>query len=119
MAYVNRVMETTVSTGTGNLTTAGAIAGFQTFNAAFGTQRSFEACIEAVDANYTPTGDWEVSVCYLSAATTLVRDRLLASSTGAAVSFATGTKRVFCVYPANEVRSTGLGYATHMGCDMP
>lgn len=119
MAFADRAMETSTSTGTGNLTTAGAVAGFQSLNAAFGTQRSFECCIEAVDANSVPTGEWEVTVAYLSASTTLVRDRLLSSSTGAVVNFSAGTKRVFSVYPANEARTTGHGYATSRGFDMP
>lgn len=120
MAFADRVMETTTSTGTGNLTTAGAITGFQTCNAAFGTGRSFECCIEAVDGSGVPTGDWEVCVAYLSASTTLVRDRVLSSSnSGSLVSFSAGTKRVFAVYPANETRSTGHGYATSRGFDLP
>jgi hypothetical protein len=118
MAFADRVMETTTSTGTGNLTTAGAVAGYRTCNAAFGTNVSFEACIEAVDGSGVPTGDWEVSVCHLSASTTLVRGLLLSSSTGSAVNFSAGTKRIFNVYPANEVRTTGNAYAMSRGLDL-
>lgn len=119
MAFSNRAMETTTSTGTGNLTTAGAVTGYRTLNAGFGTNVSFEATIEAVDGSGVPTGDWEVSVCYLSAATTLVRERFIDSSTGATINFSAGTKRIFNTYPAHEIRTTGTALATMRGMDMP
>lgn len=92
MLFKDRVKETTTTTGTGNLTTAGAATGFITFNTAFGTGSSntFQYVIDS------PTGsEWEVGVGYMSASTTLVRSTVLASSnSGAAVNFSAGTKYI-------------------------
>jgi len=88
----NRVQETTTSTGTGNLTLAGAAANYQTFNAAFGLNRLFRYFI-VDDANVA----WEYGIGYLTASTTLVRETVIESTNaGAAVNFGGGTKTVFC-----------------------
>jgi len=96
--YADRVKETTTTTGTGSLTLAGAAAGFQTFSVGIGTSNDTHYCIS--DA---ATGAWEVTAGTLSGSTTLTRGTLLASSTGSRVSFAAGSKDVFCVLPAAEV----------------
>lgn len=90
-ALADRVKDTSTTTGTGNFTLSGtAPTGFQTFNAAFGTTNPFYYVIE-LDA------EWEVGIGELSAATTLVRTTVLASSNAnALVSFSAGTKNVFC-----------------------
>lgn len=109
MAKVNdRVEETTTTTGTGTVTLAGAVAGYQTFTAGFSDGDSVYYVIEAVDANGVPTGDWEVGVgTFTASGTALSRDSIIASSnSGSAVSLAAGTKRVFSNLPAREVRRT-------------
>jgi len=90
----DRVKETTTTTGTGNITTAGAATGFETFNTAFGTDvRFFYAIVGA--------SEWEVGQGYLSASTTLVRETVLQSSNAdALVNFSSGTKDVFQTFPA-------------------
>lgn len=94
-----RVAESTTTTGTGDLTLAGALTGYRTINAAIGANRPFVYSIEAVDANGVPTtGGWEVGVGYLSSSTTLVRYRVLRSSNSDnAVNFITGTKYVYVI----------------------
>jgi len=119
MASADRVMETTTSTGTGDLTTAGAVTGYRTVNNAFGTLATFDCCIEAVDASGVPTGDWEVTEAHLSASTTLVRSRLKSSSTGAVINFAAGTKRIFATQIADEEHTIGGAYATSLGMNLP
>lgn len=97
--FADRVKETTTSTGTGNITLAGAVTQFQAFNAAFGTNSSFYYAIVAQSGS-----EWEVGEGYLSASSTLVRDEVYASSNGgAAVNLSAGTKDVFCTVPAKEV----------------
>lgn len=86
----DRVQETTTSTGTGNLTLAGAAAGYRSFYAAFGATQDFY---------YSIVGgtDWECGVGQISGTTVLVRGTILASSNGgSAVDWAAGTKTVFC-----------------------
>lgn len=98
--YADRVQETTASTGTGNITLAGAATGMRTFNAAFGVGPMFA---------YTIAGgsEWEVGLGYLSAGTTLVRSIVLSSSNAnALVNFSAGDKDVFNTAPA---KSLGLG----------
>lgn len=98
--YADRVQETTTSTGTGNITLAGAASGMRTFNAAFGVGPHFAYCIAG-------GSEWEVGLGYLSNSTTLVRGIVLSSSnSGNAVNFSAGTKDVFNTAPAISV---GLG----------
>lgn len=104
MLYADRVRETTTSTGTGNLTLAGAATGFITCNTAFGVGSTlqFEYVISSVGGS-----EWEVGVGHLSASTTLVRDTILASSnSGSAVNFSAGTKDVRATLSAHAITAT-------------
>lgn len=102
----DRVLETTTTTGTGALTLAGAVAGFRTFTSRFADQDSVFYVVEAVDANGTPTGDWEVGRgTFTASGTTISRDVVDASSNAdALVSFTAGTKRVFNAAPALDAK---------------
>jgi hypothetical protein len=117
--YKDRVRETSTTTGTSDLTTAGAVTGFITFNTAFGTNVLFDYMIEAVDANNIPTGDWEVGRGYLSAATTLVRTVPRAGSAAVPVNFAAGTKIIVCTIAAEQVIGRGRRVATAMQLYLP
>jgi hypothetical protein len=117
--YVDRAMETSTTTGTGAVTTAGAVTGFRTLNAALGLNVLTDYCIEAVDANGVPTGEWEVGEGYLSAATTLVRAVPLSGSGALPVNFSAGTKRVFVTLAAEEVLSKGKIVAVAQGWNLP
>jgi len=92
-AFKDRPQDTTTTTGTGNITLSGtAPTGKVDFNTAFGTGVSFYYTIQGQGS-----AEWETGVGYLSASTTLVRDRVTASSnSNAAVNFSAGTKDVFC-----------------------
>jgi hypothetical protein len=99
LVLADRVRETTTTAGTGTVTLAGAVVGFQTF-AAVG------------DGNVTyytiagqGTSEWEVGIgTYTSSGTTLSRDTVLSSSAGGTtkVTFSAGTKDVFVVYPSER-----------------
>lgn len=108
MAFVlaDRVRETTTSTGTGSVTLAGAVTGFQTF-AAIGNANTTYYTIAGQG-----TGEWEVGIgTYTSSGTSLSRDTVLASSnSGSLVNFSSGTKDVFCDYPAGRAVVGGEGY---------
>ena len=110
--YADRVKDTTTTTGTGSLTVSGtAPAGFVSFNTAFSTGLYFHYTISSAGS------EWEVGTGYLSAATTLVRDSVQASSNaGALVNFSAGTKDVFCSMPAHELNTIlGSAYAANAG----
>lgn len=114
MAYVRpyRVSETTTTVGTGTLTLAGAETGFSAFSATVANGDIVTYVIEAIDGSGAPSGDWEATDGAWSTGGTLTRGTLRASSTGARVSFAGGTKRVFAIAPydavnlANDVTGT-------------
>ena len=112
--YADRVLETSTTTGVGSITTAGAVAGYRTFNTAIGLNVVTDYAIVAVDANGVPTGEWEVGEGYLSGATTLVRQVPLSGSAATPVNFSAGTKRVFITASAEEISSKNRVLATSM-----
>ena len=91
----DRVQETTTSVGTGTVTLAGAVTGFQTF-AAIGDGNT---CYYAI----TSGNDWEVGLgTYTSSGTTLSRDTILESSNAGSAITLSGTSNVFVTYPAEK-----------------
>jgi hypothetical protein len=99
----DRVKETTTTAGTGTITLAGAVTGFQSFSAIGDGNTTF----------YTIAGgaEWEVGIgTYTSSGTTLSRDTVLSSSnSGSKVNFSAGTKDVFVTYPASRTATGGGG----------
>lgn len=98
LVIADRVQETTTTTGTGTITLAGAVSGFQSF-AAIGNGNTTYYTIA-----HTTLAEWEVGIgTYTSSGTTLSRTTILSSSnSGNAVNFSAGTKNVFCTYPAGR-----------------
>lgn len=117
--YADRVLETSTTTGTGDITLAGAITGYRTFNTGIGTNVLTDYCIVAVDGSGVPTGEWEVGEGYLSASTTLVRYIPLSGSAATPVSFSAGTKRVFITHSAEEMVGKGGLQAAVTSLQMP
>jgi hypothetical protein len=103
----DRVQETSATTGTGTITLAGAVAGFQSFSAIGDSNTTYYAIVGGTQ--------WEVGLgTYTSSGTTLSRDTVLASSTGSKLDLAAGTKNVFVTYPAAEAvyqDATNTAYA--------
>lgn len=97
LILADRVQETTTTTGTGTVTLAGAVSGFQTF-AAVGDGNSTYYTIAGQTGS-----EWEVGIgTYTSSGTTLSRTTVLSSSnSGSLVNFSAGTKNVFVTYPAS------------------
>jgi hypothetical protein len=95
----DRVKETTATTGTGDITLAGAVDGFQTFGAVLANADTTYYAISHRDAN-----EWEVGLgTYNSTAGTIARTTVLESSnSGSAVSFTSGTKDIFITLPAEK-----------------
>ena len=92
----DRVQETTTTTGTGTVTLAGAVSGFQSFSVIGNANTCYYAIVGSTE--------WEVGIgTYTSSGTTLSRDTILESSnSGSAVNFSAGTKNVFVTYPAEK-----------------
>lgn len=112
MAFVvkDRVKETTTTTGTGTITLAGAVTGFQ----------AFSVIGDGNETYYTIAGgaEFEVGIgTYTSSGTTLSRSTVLESSnSGNLVNFSAGTKDVFVTYPAERsVMAVGGGVTSDTG----
>lgn len=116
--FLDRVKETTTTTGTGNITLAGAVAQFEAFSANFAVGAPFYYAI----IGQTGT-EWEVGYGTLSGATTLVRTTVLQSSNSdALVSFSAGTKDVFVTIPSDfidDVPTLGEALAAARGWSLP
>lgn len=95
IVLADRVKETTNTTGTGTLTLAGAVSGFQTFAVIGNANETFYCIVSGTD--------WEVGQgTYTASGTTLSRDTIFASSNGGtAISVASGAE-VFATYPAES-----------------
>ena len=118
----NKIAETSLSTGTGNFTLAGAwsvpssfITGNRTFNSFYGLNHRFPYMIQ------DQLGNWEKGVGYLSGATTLVRERVIDNSLGttALINFTAGDKLVMVPTDAgadlNLTASINASYPTYIG----
>ena len=93
----DRVKETSTTTGTGTLTLAGAVTGFETFSSAIGNANTtYYAIVNTTD------GEFEVGLGTVAAGT-LARTTVISSSNSdSAVNFAAGTKNVFVTLPASK-----------------
>ncbi len=99
--FADGVVETSTTTGTGTYTLAGARTGYQTFGSVMANNDTCYYRAEACDSLGNPSGGWEVGYGTWATGGTLARTRILASSnSGAAVSWAAGTKNVFLTRPA-------------------
>ena len=111
MAFIlnDRVKETTTTTGTGAITLAGAVGGFETFSAGIGGSNTTYYAIKHQTAN-----EFEVGFGTLNGgASTLTRTYIISSSNSdAAVDFSAGTKDIFCTMPASKV---GLPFPQEYG----
>lgn len=91
----DRVQETTTTTGTGTVTLAGAVSGFQTFSVI----GDGNTCYYAI----TSGTDFEVGLgTYTASGTTLSRDTILESSNAGSAITLSGTSNVFVTYPAEK-----------------
>jgi hypothetical protein len=98
LVLADRVQETTTTTGTGSVTLAGAVTGYQSFAVIGNGNTTFYTIADQGGAN------WEVGIgTYSTTGPTLARTTVLASSnSGSLVSFTAGTKTVFVTYPSEK-----------------
>ena len=115
MAFVlnDRVKQTSTSTGTGTINlSATAETGFETFVAGIGNTNSTFYCI-----SHDGTADFEVGIGTVTDASpdTLSRTTIISSSNSDnLVNFQTGTKTVFCTYPAKRAPSASMTATTYV-----
>ena len=109
LVWLDRVQETTTTTGTGSLTLAGAVTGYQSF-AGVGNGNTAYYALFAVDAFGTPTGVWECGLGTWATGGTLARTTVHANSSGTqvALSLAAGTKRVILTPTATAYQNNLL-----------
>lgn len=107
--FADRVLETTTTTGTGPVTLAGAVTGYQALSDVMSNGDTADYAIIAVDGSGVPTGQWETGLgTYASGV--LTRTTVHASSNSdAAVSFSAGTKRVQIGINAATVQGLSSG----------
>ena len=106
----DRVKETTTTTGTGTITLAGAVTGFQAFSVIGDGNSTYYTITDGTD--------FEVGIgTYTLSGTTLSRTTILESSnSGSAVNFGAGSKDVFVTYPAERsVYADGSGVTSDTG----
>lgn len=101
LIFADRVKETSATTGTGTMTLAGAVTGFQTFGARMADGDTCYYCI-------TDGTDWEIGFGTLGGTeTTLARTAVIYSSNADAAVNWTAATEIFItypsVYPANSV----------------
>ena len=96
----DRVKETTTTTGTGAVSLAGAVTGFETFAAGVGNSNTTYYCIAHQDQ-----AEFEVGLGTLDGdSSDLARTTIISSSNSdSAVDFSAGTKDVFCTVPASKL----------------
>jgi len=114
----DRVLESTTTTGTGPLTLAGAITGFRQFSAVCEQNDEKPCMVEAVDSNGVPTGTWQTGL-YRFSSGTLTLVEFYESSTGAAISWAAGTKYVGLSQVAYLTNTFGRTWAVARGFALP
>jgi len=90
------VVEESTTTGTGSLTLSGALNNMRRFSDVCSTGDTVRYIIKGVDSGGVPTGEWEVVEGAYSAANTLTRVTVIASSNSdALVNFSSGPKQVY------------------------
>lgn len=98
LVLADRVQETTTSTGTGSVTLAGAVTGYQSFAVIGNGNTTYYTIADQGGSN------WEVGIgTYSTTGPTLARTTVLSSSnSGNLVNFTAGTKTVFVTYPSEK-----------------
>jgi hypothetical protein len=106
MPYLaDRVQETTATTGTGAVTLAGAVAGYQSFASGFASNMP---CV--IGYLIVSGTSWEVGKGTLnSTGTTLTRDNIRSSSNASALITLSGTSNVYCTASAELLDNANIG----------
>ena len=111
LVLADRVQETTATTGTGSLTLAGAVSGFQSFAVVGNGNTCYYTIVDG--------SAWEVGVgTYSTTGPTLARTTILSNSNGnvSPITLTAGSKSVFVTYPAGKsINLNESGNASPLG----
>ena len=96
LVVYDRVQETTTTTGTGSVTLAGAVSGYQSFAVVGNTNTTFYCILNG--------SAWEVGIgTYSTTGPTLARTTVLSNSNGNTTPLTlVGASNVFCTYPSEK-----------------
>lgn len=95
LVIADRVQETTATAGTGTITLAGAVSGFQSFSVIGNGNTTYYTIVNG--------SNWEVGLgTYSTSGPTLSRTTILSSSNAGSAITLSGTSTVFCTYPAGR-----------------
>jgi len=117
MAFeADRVLETSTTTGTGDITISGAVTGFRTFASAYAVGDLFPYVIEGVDASGNPTGEYECGEGQLLTSSTFSRYHVdTSSNANALVNLSAGTKYVYVAVNADNIMTQGRLWSYAIG----
>jgi hypothetical protein len=102
----DRVLESSITAGTGTLTLAGALTGYRTFNSAFSNGNIVYYTID------DGLGNWEVGYGTVGTGTLTRSTVLKSSNANALVVFTSVSKRVFCTAPVPALLPDQTGNST-------
>jgi hypothetical protein len=110
VSYYDNVGERTATTGTGPVTLAGALSGYQAFSARIASGARW------VCYRITSGTSWEVGYgLYTPGALTLTRQRIFDGTSGPGTAITlSGTSNVYLVHPAENIADTGASAAIAM-----
>lgn len=105
----DRVLESTATTGTGTITLAGALTGFQAFSSVCVNGDTVYYSLWGVDANGNASGVWETGLGTFGAGPTLARTTAISGSSGAGVKVTLpASSYVALSYIASRALSVGV-----------
>lgn len=106
LKIADRVKETTTTTGTGTISLAGAMTGFQAFSAGLSNGDTCYYALQGVDGSGNPTSVWETGIgTYASSGNTLARTTVLSSSNSGSLVTLAGTTQVWLDVTAWQVQA--------------
>jgi len=99
--FAGRIQETTTTTGTGNLTLAGASSSFFTIASAYADSERFYYTVAA-------GSEAESGIGYTSAGVLVREEVTLSTNSNALVTFSAGTKTIIVGLPAKGTITRGM-----------
>jgi beta-glucanase (GH16 family) len=103
----DRILETSSSSGTGDMVLVSSPPGFRRFNSVCAVNDTFYGSVVAVDSGGAPTGQWETGYYTYINNNVVSRTVVLASSAGGTtkVNFAPGIKQIFIDLLAYQIKN--------------